>query len=206
VVLPEPSLALGFTWLLLSIDLLPAVLGDPGGQAGAESLEGAPQPPGALVELALHRQPREQVGPVAPDLGQPGGLRVLLRASYTMFTFVWTLWYPPLPVSGYKRAPCGESVCAPAEHLPGACEAAAVSTVGTRPRPATVTAPTASAIGRRNLAMRVFFAGSDIRSFLQCSPPSGQRPFPIRIGIHRFKCPAGDRNHACSQQKNFRSS
>jgi hypothetical protein len=75
VVLPEPSLALGFTWLLLSIDLLPAVLGDPGGQAGAESLEGAPQPPGAPVELALHRQPREQAGPVAPDLGQPGGLR-----------------------------------------------------------------------------------------------------------------------------------
>jgi hypothetical protein len=75
VVLPEPSLALGFTWLLLSIDLLSAVLGDPGGQAGAESLEGAPQPPGALVELALYRQPREQVGPVAPDLGQPGGLR-----------------------------------------------------------------------------------------------------------------------------------
>jgi hypothetical protein len=92
-----------------------------------------------------------------------------------MFTFVWTLWYPPLPVSGYKRAPDGESVCDPAEHFPGACEAAAalVRTDGTRPMPAADTALTASAIGRRNLAMRVSFAGSDIHSFLQCGPPGG---------------------------------
>jgi hypothetical protein len=56
------------------IDLLAVILGQPGREDGPELLERAPQPAGAEVGIALVRQDREQVAPVAGDLGQECGL------------------------------------------------------------------------------------------------------------------------------------
>ena len=53
------------------------------------------------------------------------GRNVFVPASYTMCTSVCTLTYPPLPVSGYTRAPAGDSVRAPGEHRPADAGAAA---------------------------------------------------------------------------------
>ena len=56
------------------VDLLAVVVGQPGRQRGPQLLEGSPQPADPPVGLALVRQPREQVRPVAGDLGQEPGL------------------------------------------------------------------------------------------------------------------------------------
>jgi len=55
------------------VDLLALVFGQAGCQGRPELLEGAPQPTGPPVELALVRQAREQVRPVAGHLGQERG-------------------------------------------------------------------------------------------------------------------------------------
>jgi len=56
------------------VRLLAIILRQPGGQDGPELVERAPQPAGAAVGLALGGQDREQVAPVAGDLGQEPGL------------------------------------------------------------------------------------------------------------------------------------
>ena len=56
------------------VDLLAVVFGQAGRQRRAELLERAPQPAGPPVELALVRQYREQVRPVAGHLGEEPGL------------------------------------------------------------------------------------------------------------------------------------
>src|SRR5208282_2555908 len=56
------------------VDLLDRVGGHGRRPGGAELLEGAPQPAGAAVDLRLVRQVREQVRPVAADLGQEPAL------------------------------------------------------------------------------------------------------------------------------------
>jgi hypothetical protein len=56
------------------IDLLAVILGQPGREDSPELLERAPRPAAAAVGLALVRQDREQVAPVAGDLGQECGL------------------------------------------------------------------------------------------------------------------------------------
>jgi hypothetical protein len=52
------------------VDLLDRIGWYGGRPGGAELLEGAPQPAGAAVDFRLVRQVREQVQPVAADLGQ----------------------------------------------------------------------------------------------------------------------------------------
>jgi hypothetical protein len=55
------------------IDLLAVIFGAPGRQHGPQLLECAPQPADPPVRLALVRQAREQVRPVAGHLGQESG-------------------------------------------------------------------------------------------------------------------------------------
>lgn len=54
--------------------LLAVIVGQPGRQRDPELLERAPQPADPPVRLALVRQPRKQVRPVAGHLGQESGL------------------------------------------------------------------------------------------------------------------------------------
>ena len=61
-------------WQRGGIDLLAVILGQARRQRHPELLEGAPQPADPPVRLALVRQDREQVRPVAGHLGQEPGL------------------------------------------------------------------------------------------------------------------------------------
>src|ERR1700761_5955927 len=69
-----------------------------------------------------------------------------------MCTPVWTLRYPPLPVSGYRRAPWEERVCAPAEQYPGPWVPVVLlaNAEGARPMPIAETAAVARTNEGRN--------------------------------------------------------
>ncbi len=56
------------------VHLLAVILREPGRERGPQLLERAPQPADPAVGLALARQDREEMAPVAGDLGQETGL------------------------------------------------------------------------------------------------------------------------------------
>jgi hypothetical protein len=56
------------------VDLLAVAFGQPGRQRDPDLLERPPQPAGPAVGLALVRQSRDQVAPVAGHLGEEPGL------------------------------------------------------------------------------------------------------------------------------------
>src|SRR5215472_5132802 len=70
-----------------------------------------------------------------------------------MCTSVWTLVYPPLPVSGYTCEPTGARVCAPGEHAPKSAVAAPAD-VTPMPTTARDTAAVMTVLIRRRFAIR----------------------------------------------------